>query len=60
MDSQVKLIFNAVKDLPQNERRLAIVRAGAIAEAYSSCDESQFAEVFGPISQEGVPAQNKA
>lgn len=58
MDSQVKLIFDAVKELPQHERRLAIVRAGAIAQIYASSDEAMFTEVFGPTSP--VQEQDKA
>jgi hypothetical protein len=59
MDSQVKLIFDAVKDLPSHERRLAIVRAGAIAQVYASCDEAKFTEVFGPATSH-AQEQDKA
>ena len=55
MDTQVKLIFDAVKkgiESPR-ERQAAIVRAGLLAQAYANYDDGLLQEVFGS-GTEGV------
>jgi hypothetical protein len=49
MDKWFKIIVDALKkhEAHPDERRVALVRAGQIAQAYFGCSESTLAEVFG-------------